>query len=197
MGAGSSTGNACGRGGTSVNDLKLNHWATTLVVATGILLGACTFLAAKILNPLPIDPLDVEFWDLLGTQATVVELESLEGTGKVSNAQFAGQPYLLIFTAPNCSACNAVYPHLLRASQIQGVNILFIASGDRQTMKDKRKEYSFSFPIAFDSLLTANGPFGVNAVPTSIFVDAEGKIAKAATGDQDAVAVIHAAGGTR
>ena len=179
-----------------MNGLKLNRWATTLVVATGILLGACTFLAAKILNPSPIDPLDVEFWDLLGTQATVLELESLEGTGKVSNAQFAGRPYLLIFADSNCDACNAVYPHLLRASQVQGVNILFIASGNRQAIKDKREEYSFSFPIAFDSLLTANKPFGVNAFPTSVFVDAEGKIAKAATGERNAVAVIHVAGGS-
>ncbi len=179
-----------------MNDLKLNRWATTLVVATGILLGACTFLAAKILNPSPIDPLDVEFWDLLGTQATVLELESLAGTEKVSNAQFAGRPYLLIFADSNCDACNAVYPHLLRASQVQGVNILFIASGNRQVVKDKREEYSFSFPIAFDSLLTANKPFGVNAFPTSVFVDAEGKIAKAATGERNAVAVIHVAGGS-
>ena len=179
-----------------MNDLKLNRWTATLIVATGTLLGACTFLAAKILNPPPIDPLDVEFWDLLGTQAAVLELESLAGTGKVSNAQFVGQPYLLIFADPNCSACNTVYPHLLHTSQVQGVNVLFIASGDRQAMKDKMEEYSFSFPIAFDSLLTANAPFAVNAFPTSVFVDAEGKIAKAATGEQHAVAVIRFAGGS-
>ena len=178
-----------------MNGLKLYRWATTLVVVTGILLGACTFLAAKIVNPPPIDLLDVEFWDLLGTQAPVLELESLEGTGQVSNAQFVGQPYLLIFADPTCSACETIYPHLLRASQVQGVNVLFIASGDRQAMKDKMEEYSFSFSVAFDSLLTANKPFEVNAFPASIFVDAEGKVAKAATGDQRAVAVIHLAGG--
>ena len=179
-----------------MNDLKLNRWAMILVVATGILLGACTFLAAKILNPPPIDLLDVEFWDLLGTQAAVLELENLEGTGKVSNAQFAGEPYLLIYADPICSSCETIYPHLLRASQVQGVNILFIASGGRQAMKDKREEYSFSFPIAFDSLLTAHGPFEVNAIPTSVLVDAEGKVAKAATGDHGSVAVIHVAGGS-
>ena len=88
-----------------------------------------------------------------------------------------------------------IYPHLLRASQVKGVNILFIASGDRQAMKDKMEEHSFSFPVAFDSLLTANKPFEVNAFPTSVLVDAEGNIAKAATGDQTAVAVIRLAGG--
>lgn len=178
-----------------MNDLKPNRGATTLIVATGILLGACTFLAAKIVNPPPIDPLDVEFWDLLGTQAAVLELEDLAGTGQVSNAQFAGQPYLLIFADPECNACETIYPHLLRTSQVQGVNVLFIASGDRQAMKDKMEEYSFSFPVAFDSLFTANGPFEVNALPTSIWVDAEGKIAKAATGNQGAGAVIHIAEG--
>ena len=178
-----------------MNDLKLNRWATTLIVATGILLGACAFLAAKIVNPPPIDPLDVEFWDLLGTQAAVLELESLAGTGKVSNAQFAGKPYLLIFADPNCSACEIIYPHLLRASQVHGVNLLFIASGDRQAMKDKMEEYSFSFSVAFDPLLTANKPFEVNAFPASVLVDAEGKIAKAATGGQGVVAVLYVAGG--
>ena len=178
-----------------MNALKPNRWATTLIVVTGILLGACTFLAAKIVNPPPIDPLDVEFWDLLDTQAAVLELESLEGTGQVSNAQFAGEPYLLIFADPTCRACETIYPYLLRASQVQGVNVLFIASGDRQAMKDKVEEYSFSFPVAFDSLLTANAPFEVNAFPTAVLVDAGGNIAKAATGDQPAVAVIGIAGG--
>ena len=178
-----------------MNALKPNRGATTLIVATGILLGACTFLAAKILNPPPVDPLDVEFWDLLDTQAAVLELENLEGTGQVSNAQFAGEPYLLIFADPDCRACETIYPHLLRASQVQGVNVLLIASGDRQAMRDKVEEHSFSFPVAFDSLLTANEPFAVNAFPTSVLVDAEGKIAKAATGDQGAVAVIGIAGG--
>ena len=178
-----------------MNDLRPNRWAMAVTVATGLLLGTCAFLAAKIVNPPSIDPLDVEFWDLLGTQAAVLELESLAGTGTVSNAPFAGEPYLLIFADPTCRACETIYPHLLRASQVQGVNILFIASGDRQAMRDKVAEHSFSFPVAFDSLLTANEPFGVNAFPASVFVDAEGKITKAATGDQGAVAVIGIAGG--
>ena len=179
-----------------MNALRPNRWATTLIVATGVLLGACTFLAAKIVNPPPIDPLDVEFWDLLGTQATLLELESLAGTGQVSNAPFAGEPYLLIFADPTCRACESIYPHLLRASQVQGVNTLFIASGDRQAMKDKVEEHSFSFPVAFDSLLTANKPFEVNAFPTAVWVDAEGKVAKAATGGLPAVVVIGMAGGS-
>ena len=58
-----------------MNALKPNRGATTLIVATSLLLGVCTFLAAKIVNPPPIDPLDVEFWDLLGTQAAVLNLE--------------------------------------------------------------------------------------------------------------------------
>lgn len=177
-----------------MNALRPNRWATTLIVATGLLLGACVFLAAKIVNPPPIDRLDVAFWDLLGTQAAILELESLTGTDQVSNAQFAGEPYLLIFADPTCSACETIYPHLLRASQVQGVNVLLIASGDRQAMQDKVEEHSFAFPVAFDSLLTANKPFEVGAFPASVLVDAEGNIAKAATGDQGAVAVIRLAG---
>ena len=177
-----------------MNALRPNRGATTLIVATGILLGACTFLAAKIVNPPPIDPLDVEFWDLLGTQAAVLELEDLAGTGTVSNAPFVNQPYLLIFADSECSACESIYPHLLRASQVQGVNVLFIASGDRPAMRSKVEEHSFAFPVAFDSLLTANAPFAVKAFPAAVLVDAEGNIAKAATGDQTAIAVIRLAG---
>lgn len=80
-----------------MNALRPNRWAATLIGATGLLLGVCVFLAAKIVNPPPIDRLDVAFWDLLGTPAAVLELESLTGAGAVSNAQFAGEPYLLIF----------------------------------------------------------------------------------------------------
>lgn len=178
-----------------MNGLRPNRVATTLIVATGLMLGACAFLAAKIVNPPPIDPLDVEFWDLLGTQVAVLELESLVGTEQVSNAQFAGEPYLLIFADPTRSACDTIYPHLLHASQVLGVKVLFIASGDRQAMRDKVEEYSFSFPVAFDSLMTANNPFEVTAFPASILVDAEGNIAKAATGDQGSAIVIQLAGG--
>ena len=179
-----------------MNGLRPNRGATTLIVATGLLLGTCAFLAAKIVNPPPIDPLDVEFWDMLGTPAAVLELEDLTGTGTVSNAPFAGEPYLLLFADPTCRACESIYPHLLRASQVQGVHVLFIASGDRQAMQDKVEEHSFSFSVAFDSLLTANAPFAVNAFPTAVLVDAEGNIAKAASGDQGAVVVIGMAGGT-
>ncbi len=178
-----------------MNALRPNRGATTLIVATGILLGMCTFLAAKIVHPPPIDPLDVEFWDVLGTPAAVLELESLEGTGQVSNAPFAGEPYLLIFADPECRACESIYPHLLRASQVQEVKVLLIASGDRLAMQDKVEEHSFAFPVAFDSLLTANPPFEVNAFPTAVLVDAEGNVAKAATGDQGSAVVIHLAGG--
>lgn len=177
-----------------MNALRPNRGATALIVAAGILLGMCTFLAAKIVNPPPIDPLDVEFWDVLGTPATVLELERLSGTGTVSNAPFAGTPYLLIFADPECRACEAIYPHLLRTSQVQGVKVLLIASGDRPAMQDKVEEHSFAFPVAFDSLLTANKPFAVNAFPAAVLVDAEGIIAKAATGDQGAAVVIRLAG---
>ena len=118
------------------------------------------------------------------------------GTVRFPTRQFAGEPYLLIFADPTCRACESIYPHLLRASQVQGVNTLFIASGDRQAMKDKVEEHSFSFPVAFDSLLTANKPFEVNAFPTAVWVDAEGKVAKAATGGLPAVVVIGMAGGS-
>ena len=178
-----------------MNDLRPRRWATAVILATGLLLGTCAFLAAKIVNPPSVDPLDVEFWDLLGTQVAVLELESLAGTGTVSNAQFAGEPYLLIFADPDCRACEVIYPRLLRASQVQGVNVLLIASGDRPAMRDKVAEHSFAFPVAFDSLLTANPSFEVNAFPTAVWVDAEGKIDKAATGGSPAVAVIGIAGG--
>ena len=178
-----------------MNNLSPNRWATAVIVATGLLLGTCVFLAAKIVNPPSVDPLDVEFWDVLGTQAAVLELESLAGTGTVSNAPFAGEPYLLIFADPDCRACETIYPHLLRTSQVQGVNVLLIASGDRQAMQDKVAEHSFSFPVAFDSLLTANPPFEVNSFPAAILVNSEGKIAKAATGGPPVVAVIGIAGG--
>ena len=178
-----------------MNNLRPSRWATAVILATGLLLGTCAFLAAKIVNPPSVDPLDVEFWDLLGTQAAVLELENLAGTGTVSNAPFVGEPYLLIFADPTCNACEVIYPHLLRASQAQGVNVLLIASGDRQAMQNKMEEYSFSFPVAFDSLLTANPSFEVNAFPTAVWVDAEGKVTKAATGGPPAVAVIGIAGG--
>jgi len=156
----------------------------------GILFGAFVFLAAKVNNPPPIDHLDVDFWDLLGTEVPEVELELLDGT-PISSHHFKGQKHLLFFTDPNCSACDEVYPVLTEAAT--RIPILMVAQNSLEATKNKVAELGFTFPVVYDSLEVLTDPLRVGSYPTAMFIDADNRIVKAAGGDKSSKKVIRIA----
>ena len=173
-----------------MNDLRHHRLALPLAAAAGILLGTCVFLAAKITNPRPIDWLDVKYWDLLGARAPAFELETLDGA-RVSDRVMGDKGYLMIFGESGCAACDVVYPGLKEVDA--GFPALMISTGRRAELAAKVAAYGFRFPVAFDSMATMAKSLDLRAYPSAVFVDAEGNIAKAASGISNTVAILRLA----
>jgi peroxiredoxin len=151
-----------------------------LVAITAGLLGACALLAARIINPPPIDPLDLEFQAYLGDPAPLFELPGLDGQ-TVSNAGLAGRAYVLFWGDPDCKACREVYPQLKRVAE--KIPTLMVAVGNRTAIAESRSEHGMVFPVAFDSLRETLADFHVSGLPTAMLVDGHGRIKRAASGN--------------
>lgn len=118
-------------------------------ILAGILFGTCVFLAAKVNHPPPVDSLDIEFWDLLGTQVPEVELMNLDGD-PISSRPFKGQGHVLFFGQPGCAACDEVYPALKEAAG--KIPVLMVYQQGLDEVIAKVNEQGFAFPVAYDSL---------------------------------------------
>lgn len=115
-----------------------------------------------------------------GTKAPGFVVYNSEGE-KVSFSQFIGKPVIINFWATWCPYCidemadfNEVYlqvkddVYFLMINQTDGV---------RETKKmaeDYVAKEGFSFPVYFDSDFSASLAYGIQYLPTTIFIDAEG-----------------------
>ena len=93
------------------------------IIASG-LLGASVLLASRIINPPPVDLLDLEYLAYLGDPAPPYELPGLDGQ-TITSTDLAGQAHVLFWGDPDCEACKEVYPQLKQTAE--KVPILMIA----------------------------------------------------------------------
>jgi len=142
----------------------------------------------------PVAPGDVppEVSPLMGKPAPDFTLENLKGD-KVSLSSFKGKPLLINFWATWCGPCKIETPWLVELQNeyaSQGFQIVGISTeGDDLKPNDKDgwahdkeaiakfvKEYHLQYPVLIngDSLSTEYG--GLDAMPTSVYVDRNGKV---------------------
>ncbi|MFA6107522.1 MAG: TlpA disulfide reductase family protein [Candidatus Latescibacterota bacterium] len=161
------------------------------IIASG-LLGASVLLASRIINPPPVDLLDLEYLAYLGDPAPPYELPGLDGQ-TITSTDLAGRAHVLFWGDPDCEACKEVYPQLKQTAE--KVPILMIAiSSSRAAIAQSRTEQGFTFPVAFDSLRATLVPYHVIAYPTAMLIDSKGRIRKAASGNIMAARVLAYAG---
>jgi peroxiredoxin len=106
-------------------------------------------------------------------------LETLDGE-TVQLEDYAGEVVLINFWASWCPPCKAEMPDLQRyyeAYRDEGFVILGVnASEERGAVEAFVADHDITFPVAIDSTQEMMGEYGVTGLPSSFFVDREGRI---------------------
>ena len=108
---------------------------------------------------------------------------------EVKLSDFAGKPVVLNFWASWCGPCKSEMPDFEKAygeyaGQIQFM-MINLTDGSRETVASAQEyitQQGYTFPVYFDQQSEAAIQYGVSAVPTTYFIDAEGNLVAGARG---------------
>ncbi len=110
------------------------------------------------------------------------EVVTFDGTG-YSNASLKGKPALLVFWAPWCNVCRRELPEISRfykEGRPDALEVVSIGFSDTRSNVEafvKERADSFAFPAAYDEDRWVSQAFKVNATPTYVLLDDQGRIA--------------------
>ena len=136
---------------------------------------------------------------LEGKPAPTFTLENLQGQ-KVSLASYRGKAVLVNFMATWCAPCKVETPWLIKLRDEyapQGFEVIGISTDDldkddkKQMAQDKADIAKFvsnmhiDYPVLIDGDSISHPYGGVDALPTSFFVDRSGKVIAATVGLHD------------
>jgi thiol-disulfide isomerase/thioredoxin len=113
-----------------------------------------------------------------------------DGEGQaVRLSDLRGKPVVVNFWASWCSPCKREMPDFEDAFLTYGEDVHFMmvnmTDGRRETMETAKafmEEAGYTFPVYYDTELSAAVTYGVNTIPASYFVDAEGHAVTYAAG---------------
>ncbi len=100
-----------------------------------------------------------------------------------NNTSVNGQPALLVFWAPWCDVCRRELPGLSRfykQDKPDRVEVLSIGFADTRSNVEafvRQQPGSFPFPTAYDEDRWVSQAFKINATPTYVLLDDQGRIA--------------------
>lgn len=99
----------------------------------------------------------------------------------VKLSDFRGKPVVLNFWASWCAPCQSEMPDFDAKYKELGDDVVFMVinatDGSRETVETAKafiNSAGYSFPVYYDTDYAANYAFGVTALPTTFFIDAEG-----------------------
>jgi peroxiredoxin len=104
------------------------------------------------------------------------------GGGTISLGELQGQPVVINFWASWCPPCRSEMPALQRVHEEfkdEGLVILGINAANQDRMSDAidfAKQKNLTFPIVFDTGGRASNDYEVRSLPTTFFVDGQGRI---------------------
>lgn len=117
---------------------------------------------------------------LRGDAAPDFELASLEGK-KVKLSDFRGKAVLLNFWATWCGPCKIEMPwfvELQKEYEPQGLQVLGVAvdEADQEDIAKFAREMGVNYPILIGTDAVGTSYGGVNVLPTTFFIDRDGKL---------------------
>ena len=122
--------------------------------------------------------------------ALAPDFSIIDQSGQSKNLHsFFGKPIVLNFWASWCGPCKMELPDFQSAYEKYGSEVEFLmvnmTDGMRET-KEKASEFmaseGYTLPVYFDALQSGAYTYSVYSLPTTYFIDAEGKIVAGAEG---------------
>lgn len=107
---------------------------------------------------------------------------------EVKLSQYKGKPIVLNFWASWCPPCKSEMPDFQEKYEELGDKVQFLminSTGGRETVDTAfafidEKEYTF--PVMFDTKMSAATAYGVYSLPTTYFIDSNGNVVAGASG---------------
>ncbi|MEW6152964.1 MAG: TlpA disulfide reductase family protein [Actinomycetota bacterium] len=134
-----------------------------------------------------------------GTPAPPFTLPDLDGH-PVSLEDFKGRRVLLTFSAPDCGPCDTLAPELVRIHRDHAANnlaVVMVGRGDVDENRQKAEKFGMEFPVVLQEGWKVSRDYGIFATPVAFLIDEHGTITHdVATGVEDILALVPAAGGT-
>lgn len=103
-----------------------------------------------------------------------------------------GKPIVLNFWASWCGPCQMEMPDFNEKYQELGEEVQFlminVTDGSRETVEKASafiEEQGYGFPVFYDTEFDAANTYGASSLPTTFFIDAQGKVTAQAKGAID------------
>jgi peroxiredoxin len=127
-----------------------------------------------------------------GDTAPAFETVRLDGTRAQFPADFAGRPVVIRFWADWCKYCEGEMKDIepiYRREKVRGLEVLAVNAGqDRATASAFVGKLGISYPALLDEDATIAKRYGVTGLPTTYFIDRQGRIAAKQIGEMTAAA---------
>lgn len=111
---------------------------------------------------------------------------------EVHLSDYIGKPIVLNFWASWCGPCQMEMPDFNEKYQELGEEVQFLminmTDGSRETVEKASafiEEQGYGFPVFYDTEFDAANTYGASSLPTTFFIDAQGKVTAQAKGAID------------
>lgn len=111
---------------------------------------------------------------------------------EVHLSDYIGKPIVLNFWASWCGPCQMEMPNFNEKYQELGEEVQFLminmTDGSRETVEKASafiEEQGYGFPVFYDTEFDAANTYGASSLPTTFFIDAQGKVTAQAKGAID------------